>query len=168
VGKSQAADSDLTGISVAYSNKISPMKLSMSKRARGAARRNLQNDGGTLKPFGISSRKKRLTPSDPKQNNPNDIGAVIIPSGQGPMLWLIRVEKVRVPVSKLALLEPESILRLTLQGLALGLDLLQREVRLEMLPELIKAVRQAEMLLLQELEDLGGRDLVLSQDLQTL
>jgi hypothetical protein len=75
---SRAGDSSLTGISVAYNNDLQEPKIKLSKKARKAARQNLQ-------PFGMSKRKKRIRPSDPAQNNPNDIGAIIIPQGQGPM-----------------------------------------------------------------------------------
>ena len=64
----------LTGISVAYSQQIRGPKVKMSKKARRAARQN-------LKPFGMSSTRRPVTPSDPAQNNPNDIGMKVIPPG---------------------------------------------------------------------------------------
>ena len=87
MAKSGAEDSVLTGISVAYSDQIRPATVKMTKKARAAARSKmfLQNDGGDLKPFGMSPKKRRIRPSDPSQNNPNDVGAKIIPQGQGPM-----------------------------------------------------------------------------------
>ena len=71
-------DTSLTNISVAYHNQLRPAKLRMTKRGRAAARKE-------LKPFGMSNSKRPIRPSDPAQNNPNDIGAKIIPQGQGPM-----------------------------------------------------------------------------------
>jgi hypothetical protein len=68
----------LTGISVAYNQQIRGATVKMSKKGRAAARRNLT-------PFGVSSKRKRIRPSDPAQNNPNDVGMKIIPKGQGPM-----------------------------------------------------------------------------------
>jgi hypothetical protein len=73
-----AQDGALTGISVAYSNQIRDPKVRMSKKGRKAARQ-------ALRPFGMSATRRRLRPSDPAQNNPNDIGMKIIPQGQGPM-----------------------------------------------------------------------------------
>jgi hypothetical protein len=78
VASTQETDSGLTGISVAYANKLMAPKARMSKVARAAARKRLQ-------PFGMSKTRKPIRPSDPAQNNPNDIGAKIIPQGQGPM-----------------------------------------------------------------------------------
>jgi hypothetical protein len=74
----QSRDTTLTGISVAYHNELRAPKVRMTKTGRAAARQN-------LKPFGMSSTRKRIRPSDPAQNNPNDIGAKIIPQGQGPL-----------------------------------------------------------------------------------
>lgn len=85
MAKSGSGDDALTGISVAYSDQISHPKVRMTKKARKVARSKLQNDGGTLKPFGMSASRRRIRPSDPAQNNPNDVGAKIIPQGQGPM-----------------------------------------------------------------------------------
>jgi hypothetical protein len=85
MAKSGAEDSVLTGISVAYSDQVSHPKVRMTKKARKKARGRLKNDGEPIKPFGMSSSRKRITPSDPAQNNPNDIGAKIIPQGTGPM-----------------------------------------------------------------------------------
>jgi hypothetical protein len=79
-------DSDnLRAISVAYANQIRSPKVRTSKRGRRAARQKLQVDGSGPKPFGMSSARRRIQPSDPAQNNPNDIGMKIIPQGQGPM-----------------------------------------------------------------------------------
>jgi hypothetical protein len=75
-----AQDNVLTGISVAYSNQIRGPKVRVSKKARAAARKNLPP-----RPFGMSATRRRLRPSDPAQNNPNNIGMKIIPQGQGPM-----------------------------------------------------------------------------------
>jgi hypothetical protein len=74
----RAGDSTLTGISVLYNNNVQEPKIRMSKRARKKARQN-------LKPFGMSPSRKRIPGADPAQNNINDIGAKIIPQGQGPM-----------------------------------------------------------------------------------
>jgi hypothetical protein len=75
------ADAGLTGISVAYANQLRApnVRTGMSKAGRAAARRQM------LQPFGMSNSRKPIRPSDPAQNNPNDIGAKIIPQGQGPM-----------------------------------------------------------------------------------
>ena len=75
----------LTGISVAYAEQIRAPKVKMSKKGRKGARQKLQVDGAGPKPFGMSSTRRRITPSDPRQNNPNDVGMKIIPQGQGPM-----------------------------------------------------------------------------------
>lgn len=76
---------NLRDLSVAYANQISG--LAPSKKARKAARQKLQTDGegSGPDPFGLSKKRRRIRPSDPAQNNPNDIGQVIIPQGQGPM-----------------------------------------------------------------------------------
>ncbi len=73
-----AANVELTGISVAYNQTLKPARVKLSRRGRAAARRN-------LKPFGMSPNRRRVRPSDPSQNNPNDIGAKILPQGQGPL-----------------------------------------------------------------------------------
>lgn len=85
MAKSGAEDSTLTGISVAYSDQVSHPKVRMTKTARAKARSRLRNDGEPIRPFGMSSTRKRIRPADPAQNNPNDVGAKIIPQGQGPM-----------------------------------------------------------------------------------
>jgi hypothetical protein len=59
----------LQGISVAYNQQIRDPKVRMSRLGRAAARR----------------KNKRVAPVDPTQNNPNDIGAIIVPPGQGIM-----------------------------------------------------------------------------------
>jgi hypothetical protein len=68
----------LTGLSVAYKNSIQAKPVGMTRKARAAARQD-------LKPFGMSPNKKKIRPVDPAQNNPNDIGSIIIPQGTGPM-----------------------------------------------------------------------------------
>ena len=75
----QGGDSSLTGISVLYHNELKASRIKLNRHARAAARREL------LQPFGMSRSRKPLRPSDPTQNNPNSIGAKIIPQGQGPM-----------------------------------------------------------------------------------
>ena len=77
-GLNRVDGGSLMGISVAYSNAIRAPKVRMSKPGRAAARRN-------LKPFGMSGSRRPIRPSDPRQNNPNDIGAKVIPQGQGPL-----------------------------------------------------------------------------------
>jgi hypothetical protein len=76
--KANATDKSLTGISVAYNQNIQASTIKLTRKARAAARRNLD-------PFGMSSSRRPIRPSDPAQNNPNDIGAVIIPQNNGPM-----------------------------------------------------------------------------------
>jgi hypothetical protein len=78
VDSQTSRDTSLTGISVAYHQKLRVPLVRMTKTGRAAARRN-------LKPFGMSNQKKPIRPSDPSQNNPNDVGAKIIPQGQGPL-----------------------------------------------------------------------------------
>jgi hypothetical protein len=58
----------LQSISVAYNQKIRDPKVRMSRLGRAGAR-----------------RARRIRPVDPTQNNPNDIGAIIVPPGQGIM-----------------------------------------------------------------------------------
>lgn len=78
MGLSRTDASLLTGISVAYSNRLRDPSVKMSKPGRKAARQ-------ALKPFGMSPTRKRIKPVDPAQNNPNDVGMKVIPQGQGPM-----------------------------------------------------------------------------------
>lgn len=78
VGPSREDASTLTGVSVSYHNEMRDPKVRMSKTGRAAARQ-------ALKPFGMSSTRKRIKSVDPAQNNVNDYGAKIIPQGQGPM-----------------------------------------------------------------------------------
>jgi hypothetical protein len=59
----------LQGISVAYNQQIRDPKVRPTRLGRAAARR----------------KNRRIAPVDPTQNNPNDIGAIIIPPGQGIM-----------------------------------------------------------------------------------
>jgi hypothetical protein len=68
---SNASDSSLTGVSVAYHDQLTGPKALMSKKGRAAARKR--------------RRKSSPTGADPAQNNVNDIGAKIIPQGTGPM-----------------------------------------------------------------------------------
>jgi hypothetical protein len=76
---------NLQAISVAYSDQIRSQRVRTSRKGRKAARQKLQVDGSGPKPFGMSSTRRRIRPSDPAQNNPNDTGMKIIPQGQGPM-----------------------------------------------------------------------------------
>lgn len=68
----------LTGLSVAYHKSLRAKPVGMTKTGRAAARQN-------LKPFGMSPNKKKVRSVDPGQNNPNDVGAIIIPQGTGPL-----------------------------------------------------------------------------------